>query len=141
MVRTVMRHNLTLGVDAAMLAIPSGGSGLAEARYIYASTSNGIGVVTAGKSALANLFDVLRPRMKDIRYNAAVGGGVEMPSFFKTYLAQDVTRHFSATAIVNATLNFDNNIGLSFLRSFPNVSLKIEKLIYLVDFLLHVANS
>ena len=106
MTRTVMRHILSQGVDAAMLAIPSGGSGLAEAGYIFALTSHGIGVVTAGKSALANKFDILRPCMKDIRYNAAVGGGVEMPSFFKTYLAQDVTRHFRATAIVNATLNF-----------------------------------
>ncbi len=48
------------------------------------------------------------------------------PFVFKGKIVQAIKN--TANKQLNATLNFDNNIDLSFLRSFPNVSLEIKNL-------------
>ncbi|MBS3913680.1 MAG: AsmA family protein [Bacteroidetes bacterium] len=48
------------------------------------------------------------------------------PFLFKSKIVKAIKN--TANSELNATLNFDDDISISFLRSFPNVSLKLEKL-------------
>lgn len=95
-----------LGVEYALLAIPSGGDGSTEASYITELTRRGIRVVTAGKSALANRFDEIQDVMKDVAYDATVGGGTMIPSFVREHLHVDLDHPFVLTAVMNGTLNY-----------------------------------
>lgn len=90
-------------VDLGLLAIPSGGDGSTELRYIQTLRGYGADVVTAGKSAVANKFAELMPSLYNVGTTATVGGGTRILPFLKGWL--DLTKPFSIGLVVNGTMS------------------------------------
>lgn len=89
-----------------MIAIPSGGTGEVEANYINAVAEVGCKIATAGKSALANKFDLIAPNLPNIAFDATVGGGTMIPAFLDEVLFVHPGYPFVMTAVMNGTLNY-----------------------------------
>lgn len=95
-----------MGIKRVMIAIPSGGTGELEASYIIATARIGCKIVTAGKSALANQFDLIESSMPNLAFDATVGGGTMIPSFLDEVLFVHPEHPFVFTAVMNGTLNY-----------------------------------
>lgn len=93
-------------ITRALLAIPSGGTGALEAGFITALAGAGCKIVTAGKSALANQFDLIKPHMSTMGFDATVGGGTMIPTFLRDHLYVNGASPFVFTGAINGTLNY-----------------------------------
>jgi homoserine dehydrogenase len=94
------------GIRRVMIAIPSGGTGEVEADYINAAAAVDCRIVTAGKSALANQFDLIESNMSKVAFDAACGAGAMIPSFLDEILFVHPAHPFVLTAVMNGTLNY-----------------------------------
>lgn len=95
-----------MNIRRVMIAIPSGGTGDEEASYINATALAGCKIATAGKSALANKFDLIAANLPSVAFDATVGGGTMIPSFLDEVLFVHPEHPFVMTAVMNGTLNY-----------------------------------
>lgn len=95
-----------MGITRVMIALPSGGDGKFEAGFINTLALAGCKIVTAGKSALANQYDIVAPHIADVGFDATVGGGTMIPTFLQDHLYVHEDHPFVLTGVVNGTLNY-----------------------------------
>lgn len=82
--------------------------GVDEARgYMFGAIDRGKSVVTANKAVMSRnakpLFDAARSQSVDLKYGAAVGGGIRILETLDTFKGERITR---VMAIINGTTNY-----------------------------------
>jgi len=91
-------------VDLAVFALPSGDDGSTELGLMLSFLGHGIPVVTAGKAALSQHYDRLRPFLHRIGRRATVGGGTAMLHQVKAWLQPGAP--CSMRTVANGTMAF-----------------------------------
>ncbi|MFA6050526.1 MAG: hypothetical protein WC761_05005 [Candidatus Paceibacterota bacterium] len=92
----------SLTADVVFVSIPTDG-GEKALQYIEHFLKRNIPVVTCEKGALAYHFDTLKPYIKNLGFNATVGGGTQMISYLKGRVPEKID---SLCGVLNGTLNF-----------------------------------
>lgn len=106
MLKTILPFCDQKQVALAFFAIPSGGNGAAECMLMRPFVMNGIPVITAGKSAMANRFGDLEAYEKLIGCDASVGGGTGFLPTLEQNIIYDEREPITIKGVFNGTMNY-----------------------------------